>query len=180
MIVCDASVVALATPYMYWRERDGSIELVFIPAGPSELAHWNGCDCDAGSPFACFVCDTGFACSETDHCADAGDAEACASAGFPDAPCNWVDANFYESDGSGCVLATAGRCVGALSDAGDCSLASPPPVCAAWPDEAPAYVRPLDGGGIELIHWPTCDDAPWGYMPCWSAPGDPPACTCAC
>jgi hypothetical protein len=180
--VCGADGVSLATPYYYWRAREtGAIDVVLLHGGPSLLESWHACDCSPGSPFACFGCNTGYFCIEGSACSTALDPDSCAAVFSPDAPCRWVPATVYAGEGAGCEsLTTGGHCVAALPGKDDCSLADPPRGCDAWSEDAPPYVRTIDGD-TEVITWSSCGDLPWGYMPCWSAEvGDPPACQCAC
>lgn len=169
-----ASSFALAAPVDVWRvDERGDVRIVHLLNAPSDLGPWSPCGCDPGDPFACWGC----VCLSNGSCGDNATADECAAEGRD---CRWVDAVVVEGDGTGCVTSEpVGRCVTVLPAKADCALASPPDSC-GWTEPAPPYVRPVDGG-IEVITGVACDVLPYGYMPCWSAPGgDPAACACAC
>jgi hypothetical protein len=91
-----------------------------------------------------------------------------------------VQTALFDGTGNGCAPGSTGaRCVEMLPGKADCTLAVAPDECGEWSEPAPPYVRPTDGG-VEVITGVGCDGYPQGYMACWSAPGDPAACSCAC
>lgn len=176
--VCHASPGVVTAPAFYWRAVEAEIELVRLNNAPFDLPGWDPCGCGPGDAFACYGCDAGLGCSVKDTCGDSLDAESCAAR--PGGDCVWAETTTYEGEGTSCeAVSSGGRCVIGLVGKASCEIVTPPRDC-AWTEDAPPYVRPIDGG-VERLYWTTCETLPHGYMPCWSAvAGDPAACDCAC
>jgi hypothetical protein len=179
--VCMHSGV-LTSPTTAWSvDPSGDVVIVQLLNTPFDLGAglWSRCSCwHPGSPFACWACpEQGSECGGEPSCDGATTEEECAAA---ISDCAWVQTTVFDGVDNGCEPVSAGaRCVQVLPGKDDCALAVAPDECGEWSEPAPPYVRPVDGG-VEVITDVGCGGYPLGYMACWSAPGDPAACSCPC